>query len=44
MTQTPNPPAGWYPQGDQERWWDGTAGATTSGRSAPSQTQQPGQP
>ncbi len=24
MTQTPNPPAGWYPQGDQERWWDGT--------------------
>ena len=25
MTQTPNPPAGWYPQGDQERWWDGTA-------------------
>jgi hypothetical protein len=25
MTQTPNPPAGWYPQGSQERWWDGTA-------------------
>jgi hypothetical protein len=25
MTQTPNPPAGWYPQGNQERWWDGTA-------------------
>jgi Protein of unknown function (DUF2510) len=25
MTQTPNPPAGWYPQGGQERWWDGTA-------------------
>ena len=25
MTQTPQPPAGWYPQGDQERWWDGTA-------------------
>ena len=24
MTQTPNPPAGWYPQGNQERWWDGT--------------------
>src|SRR3954452_17007621 len=23
MTQTPNPPAGWYPQGNQERWWDG---------------------
>lgn len=25
MTQTPHPPAGWYPQGSQERWWDGTA-------------------
>ncbi|HET6939490.1 MAG TPA: DUF2510 domain-containing protein [Nocardioides sp.] len=25
MTQTPSPPAGWYPQGDQERWWDGVA-------------------
>jgi hypothetical protein len=25
MTQTPNPPAGWYPQDNQERWWDGTA-------------------
>jgi hypothetical protein len=25
MTQTPNPPAGWYPQGNQERWWDGNA-------------------
>src|SRR3954466_10054033 len=25
MTQTPNPPAGWYPQGGQERWWDGNA-------------------
>jgi len=24
MTQAP-PPAGWYPQGDQERWWDGNA-------------------
>ena len=24
MTQTPNPPAGWYPQDNQERWWDGT--------------------
>ena len=23
MTQTPNPPAGWYPQDGQERWWDG---------------------
>jgi hypothetical protein len=25
MTQTPNPPAGWYPQDNQERWWDGSA-------------------
>ncbi|QIG44544.1 DUF2510 domain-containing protein [Nocardioides anomalus] len=25
MTQTPNPPAGWYPQGGQERWWNGSA-------------------
>jgi hypothetical protein len=25
MTQIPTPPAGWYPQGNQERWWDGTA-------------------
>lgn len=24
MTQTPPTPAGWYPQGDGERWWDGT--------------------
>ena len=24
MTQTPQTPAGWYPQGHQERWWDGT--------------------
>lgn len=24
MTQAP-PPAGWYPQGNQERWWDGNA-------------------
>lgn len=24
MTQAP-PPAGWYPEGDQERWWDGNA-------------------
>jgi hypothetical protein len=24
MTQTPNPPAGWYPEGNQERWWDGS--------------------
>jgi len=25
MTQTPQTPAGWYPQGGQERWWDGNA-------------------
>jgi Protein of unknown function (DUF2510) len=25
MTQTPNTPAGWYPQGNVERWWDGNA-------------------
>jgi hypothetical protein len=25
MTQTPSTPAGWYPQGDVQRWWDGNA-------------------
>jgi len=25
MTQTPQTPAGWYPQGNVERWWDGNA-------------------
>ena len=25
MTQTPQTPAGWYPQGDVQRWWDGNA-------------------
>lgn len=25
MTQTPQTPAGWYPQGGVERWWDGNA-------------------
>ena len=25
MTQTPHTPAGWYPQGDVQRWWDGNA-------------------
>ena len=25
MTQTPQTPAGWYPEGGVERWWDGQA-------------------
>lgn len=25
MTQTPQPPAGWYPANGVERWWDGNA-------------------
>jgi hypothetical protein len=25
MTQTPQTPAGWYPAGGVERWWDGNA-------------------
>jgi hypothetical protein len=25
MTQTPQTPAGWYPEGGMERWWDGQA-------------------
>jgi hypothetical protein len=25
MTQTPHTPAGWYPEGGVERWWDGNA-------------------
>lgn len=25
MTQTPQTPAGWYPEGGVERWWDGNA-------------------
>src|SRR3712207_6000682 len=25
MTQTPQTPAGWYPQGNVQRWWDGNA-------------------
>ncbi|HRD64448.1 MAG TPA: DUF2510 domain-containing protein [Nocardioides sp.] len=43
MTQTPNPPAGWYPQGDQERWWDGTAWSDNF-RPLGSEQAQPGYP
>ena len=41
MTQTPNPPAGWYPQGNQERWWDGTAWSDNFRPLGSEQTQQP---
>ncbi len=44
MTQTPNPPAGWYPQGNQERWWDGTAWSDNFRPLGSELTQQPGQP
>jgi hypothetical protein len=46
MTQTPTPPAGWYPQGDQERWWDGTAWSDNIRPLGSEQTAQPpyGQP
>ena len=44
MTQTPNPPAGWYPQGNQERWWDGTGWSDNFRPLGSEQTQQPGQP
>ena len=44
MTQTPNPPAGWYPQGNQERWWDGTGWSDNFRPLGSDQTQQPGQP
>jgi hypothetical protein len=44
MTQTPNPPAGWYPQGSQERWWDGTAWSDNFRPLGSEQTIQPGQP
>ena len=44
MTQTPNPPAGWYPQDNQERWWDGTAWSDNFRPLGSDQTQQPGQP
>ncbi len=42
MTQTPMPPAGWYPQGDQERWWDGNAWSDNFRPLGSEQTQQPG--
>jgi hypothetical protein len=44
MTQTPNPPAGWYPQGGQERWWDGSGWSDNFRPLGSEQTQQPGQP
>jgi hypothetical protein len=44
MTQTPNPPAGWYPQGNQERWWDGSGWSDNFRPLGSDQTQQPGQP
>jgi hypothetical protein len=44
MTQTPNPPAGWYPQDGQERWWDGTAWSDNFRPLGSEQTQQPGYP
>jgi hypothetical protein len=44
MTQTPNPPAGWYPQGNQERWWDGTAWSDNFRPLGSEQTQQLGPP
>jgi len=46
MTQAP-PPAGWYPQGDQERWWDGNAWSDNFrplGSPAAQQTYQPTYP
>jgi Protein of unknown function (DUF2510) len=43
MTQAP-PPAGWYPQGSQERWWDGNAWSDNFRPLGSEQTQQPAQP
>jgi len=40
MTQTP-PPAGWYPQGDQERWWDGSRWSDNFRPLGSGQLQQP---
>ena len=40
MTQTP-PPAGWYPQGNQERWWDGNAWSDNFRPIGSEQVQQP---
>ena len=44
MTQTPNPPAGWYPQDNQERWWDGTGWSDNFRPVGSGQVQHPGQP
>jgi hypothetical protein len=44
MTQTPNPPAGWYPQDNQERWWDGNGWSDNFRPLGSGQVQQPGQP
>ncbi len=44
MTQTPNPPAGWYPQDNQERWWDGTGWSDNFRPLGSGQSMQPGQP
>ncbi len=44
MTQTPNPPAGWYPQDNQERWWDGTGWSDNFRPLGSGQVPQPGQP
>jgi hypothetical protein len=43
MTQTP-PPAGWYPQGNQERWWDGNAWSDNFRPIGSEQVQQPAYP
>lgn len=43
MTQT-NPPAGWYPQGNQERWWDGNGWSDNFRPLGSEQAQQPVQP
>jgi len=43
MTQT-NPPAGWYPQGNQERWWDGNGWSDNFRPLGSDQTQQFSQP
>ncbi len=43
MTQTP-PPAGWYPQDNQERWWDGNAWSDNFRPLGSQQVQQPGYP
>jgi hypothetical protein len=44
MTQTPNTPAGWYPEGGQERWWDGNAWSDNYRPLGSAQAAQPAQP